>query len=253
MTRPPGSDAVPAPPPGTTVPPDAPPVLGRPRLHLRRTDSTNLRARALAAGGAPHGTLVTAAEQTAGRGRQGRTWIAPPRSSVLMSLVLRDVSPLLSLTAGVAVAATAERFGARDVTLKWPNDVWIAGAKTAGILVEARPQDGWAVLGIGLNVALAPEDLPMDLRGRATSLGLSPEDGESVLAVLLAEIERCLALPVPAVLEGVRARDALLGRTVHWQDGAGEAAGIGAGGELLVDTAAGRVVLDAGEVHLSLE
>src|SRR5438445_13549718 len=64
-------------------------MLGRPRLHLRNTDSTNERARALAAAGAPHGTLVTAAEQTAGRGRQGRSWSAPAGSSLLMSLLVR--------------------------------------------------------------------------------------------------------------------------------------------------------------------
>ena len=65
------------------------PVLGHPRLHLRRTDSTSQRARALALAGAPHGTLVTAAEQTAGRGRQGRRWSAPAGRALLMSLVLR--------------------------------------------------------------------------------------------------------------------------------------------------------------------
>ena len=72
-------------------------------MHFRRIDSTNAQARALAAAGAPHGTLVTAAEQTAGRGRQGRTWSAPPGRSLLMSLVLRDPPGLLSLVAGVAV------------------------------------------------------------------------------------------------------------------------------------------------------
>ncbi|HTA37085.1 MAG TPA: hypothetical protein VK761_10245, partial [Solirubrobacteraceae bacterium] len=69
--------------------------LGRPRVHLRRTDSTNDRARKLALAGAPHGTLVTAAEQSAGRGRQGRRWSAPPGSALLMSLLLRDPPPLL--------------------------------------------------------------------------------------------------------------------------------------------------------------
>ncbi|HET9073102.1 MAG TPA: biotin--[acetyl-CoA-carboxylase] ligase [Solirubrobacteraceae bacterium] len=257
MTPPPptggeGASAPHAPVPAA-APPDAPgAALGFPRLHLYRTDSTNLRARELAAAGAPHGTLVTASEQTAGRGRQGRTWLAPPRSSVLMSLVLRDGRPLLSLAAGVAVATTAERLGAADVGIKWPNDVWIAGAKTAGILVEARPQDGWAVLGIGLNVALGPEDLPADLQGRATSLGLDPEDTEAVLRTLLGELRHWLSKPASGVLEAVRARDALLGRTVHWQGGSGDAVGIGDEGQLLVDTASGRIGLDAGEVHLSL-
>ena len=72
--------------------------LGHPRLHLRRTDSTNERARALALAGAPHGTLVTAAEQTAGRGRQGRRWSAPAGSALLMSMVLREPPALLPLS-----------------------------------------------------------------------------------------------------------------------------------------------------------
>ncbi|HTA04728.1 MAG TPA: hypothetical protein VK774_00055, partial [Solirubrobacteraceae bacterium] len=78
-------------------------ALGRPRLHLRRTDSTNDRARELALAGAPHGTLVTAAEQTAGRGRQGRRWSAPAHSALLMSLLLREPPQLLPLIAAVAV------------------------------------------------------------------------------------------------------------------------------------------------------
>ncbi|MGZ4171177.1 MAG: biotin--[acetyl-CoA-carboxylase] ligase, partial [Solirubrobacteraceae bacterium] len=71
--------------------------LGTPRLHLRITESTNTKARELAAAGAPHGTLVTAAEQSAGRGRQGRTWTAPAGRALLCSVVVRDPPPLLSL------------------------------------------------------------------------------------------------------------------------------------------------------------
>ena len=74
-------------------------ALGRPHLHLRQARSTNQRARELAAGGAPHGTLVTAAAQSEGRGRQGRSWEAPEGSSLLMSLVLRDAPDLLPLAA----------------------------------------------------------------------------------------------------------------------------------------------------------
>src|SRR5205814_8623963 len=93
-------------------------ALGVPRLHLRTVDSTNARARVLAAAGAPHGTLVTAGAQTAGRGRQGRSWTAPPRRALLMSLVLRDWPRLLPLVAGVAVAAAA----GEAATVEWPHD-----------------------------------------------------------------------------------------------------------------------------------
>lgn len=79
-------------------------VLGAPRVHLRATDSTNERAKRLALDGAPHGTLVTATEQSAGRGRQGRTWSAPAGHALLMSVVLRDPPRLLPLAAAVAVA-----------------------------------------------------------------------------------------------------------------------------------------------------
>ena len=81
--------------------------LGRPRLHLRSVGSTNERARELAEAGAPHGTAVTAGEQTAGRGRQGRGWSTPPGSAIALSLVIRDPDPLLSLRAGLAVADLA--------------------------------------------------------------------------------------------------------------------------------------------------
>ena len=123
----------------------AEPRLGLPRVHLRRTESTNIVARELAAGGAPHGTVVTAAEQTAGRGRQGRAWSAPPGVSLLCSWVIRDPGQLLSLAAGVAVAELA----GPHALVKWPNDVLIDQRKLAGILVEGRPQERWAVLGIG--------------------------------------------------------------------------------------------------------
>src|SRR5436305_5081226 len=78
-------------------------TLGLPRLHLRRTDSTNSRAREMASAGAPHGTLVCAAEQTAGRGRQGRTWRGAASRALLWSMAVRDPPRLLPLAPGVAV------------------------------------------------------------------------------------------------------------------------------------------------------
>ncbi len=220
--------------------------LGTPRLHLRLTDSTNTRARELAAAGAPHGMLVTAAEQSAGRGRQGRTWTAPAGRALLCSVVLHDPPPLLSLVAGVAVA---EAIGS-EALLKWPNDVYVAGRKVAGILVEGRPQESWSIVGAGVNVAVAPDSFPAELAGRAGTLGLGPDAIEPVLGRVLAALERWLPVPVSEVLEAVRARDALLGRTLEWAGGAATGAGIDEHGRLLVDTAAGRQALNAGEVHL---
>ena len=132
--------------------------VGSPRLHLRRVDSTNARARELAAAGAPHGMVVTATFQDSGRGRQGRTWVAPAGRALLCSVVVRDPPRLLPLVAGVAVAETVEAMrppdpaskiwqyvetgGAAAVALKWPNDVHLRGRKVAGILVEGRPRNG---------------------------------------------------------------------------------------------------------------
>jgi BirA family biotin operon repressor/biotin-[acetyl-CoA-carboxylase] ligase len=222
-------------------------TLGRPRLHLRATTSTNDRARELAQAGAPHGTLVTAGEQHSGRGRQGRTWSAPPGRALLLSLVLRDPPELLPLAAALAVAEVA----GPEAAIKWPNDVLVDGRKVAGILAEGRPHEGWAVLGIGLNVALRVEELPAELHETAGTLGLEPADLEPTLARLLAALERALALDAGALLEAYRARDALAGREVAWAGGHGRAAGIDGAGRLVVELAeGGRTALSAGEVHL---
>jgi BirA family biotin operon repressor/biotin-[acetyl-CoA-carboxylase] ligase len=226
--------------------------LGSPRLHLRRIDSTNARARALAAAGAPHGTTVTAAEQTAGRGRQGRAWVAPADRALLCSVIVRDPPRLLPLATGVAVSDTVEAIiGSADRTaVKWPNDVWLDGRKVAGILVEGRPQEGWAVIGIGLNVALRSDDFPPELREIATTLGLEPDAIDPTLRRLLEALERWVAAPSDDVLDAVRARDALLDQPVRWAGGSGRGGGIDGDGRLIVLTDGGRVELDAGEVHL---
>lgn len=227
--------------------------LGHPRLHLRSTDSTNERARELALAGAPHGTLVTAAEQTAGRGRQGRRWSAPAGSALLMSLLLREPPPLLPLIAAVAVCDVV----GGDARVKWPNDVVFTRgerlAKLAGILIEGRPQEGWAVLGIGVNVAVQVEELPVELRDSAASLGLSSEEVEPLLARLLVALRRRLGESPTEALAAWRARDALRGREISWAGGRGQANGIDDGGRLVVElTDGGRTMLDAGEVHLAV-
>lgn len=223
--------------------------LGQPRLHLRHTASTNARARELATAGAPHGTLVTAGEQSAGRGRQGRTWTAPAGRALLCSLVVRDPPRLLPLLAGAAVAVVAVEAGA-EARVKWPNDVLIAGGKVAGILVEGRPQERWAVLGVGLNVALRETDFPPELHGRAASLGLDPEAIEPTLARLLEALELRLARSEAELVAEVRDLDALCGQTIRWTGGQGRADGIDDDGRLLVITSEGPRALEAGEVHL---
>ena len=163
-----------------------------------------------------------------------------------MSLVLRDWDPLLPLRGGLAVADLA---GARAV-VKWPNDVLLGGRKLAGVLVEARPSQ-WAVLGIGVNVAVDLSALPPEVRDRAATLGRPASAVEATLRELLALLERRLAEPAADCLAALRARDALLDRPVRWAGGEGVGAGIDDAGSLLVRRADGAVVaLDAGEVHL---
>ena len=157
---------------------------------------------------------MTAGVQTAGRGRQGRRWEAPEGSALLCSLVLREFDALLSLRAGLAVADVAGA-GAR---VKWPNDVQVEGRKVAGVLVEGRPHEGWAVVGIGVNVAAAPPDLP-----DAGTLGR--DDVEAVLTELLNALTPRLAEPKAAALDALRARDALLGAEVRWDGGEGSPTG----------------------------
>jgi BirA family biotin operon repressor/biotin-[acetyl-CoA-carboxylase] ligase len=250
--------------------------FGAPHRHYSRTDSTNTRARELAAAEAPHGTVVTAAEQTAGRGRQGRVWTAPAGKALLYSAVVRPLDErhlMLPLAAPLAVCEAAEELRPGiECGVKWPNDVQISGRKLAGILVEARPQDGWAVVGIGLNLTVPADEFPPDLRTKAvslfdSSLGGQGESRRSLPAVAqtglpltpltaTAVLNRHLAHWVEAepeqVLAAWRQRDALKGREVAWDGGSGVADGVDDRGYLLVLTPGGdRVAVGAGEVHLT--
>ena len=218
-------------------------MTGRPRVHHREVGSTNVLARELAAGGAPNGTLVTADHQSAGRGRSDRVWEAPRRTSVLMSLVVRPSDPLLPLRAAVALCDVVP-----EAAIKWPNDVLVGGRKVAGILVEGRPQEGWAVLGMGVNVTAVPagfEDTATCLAAQGDPRGVA-----GILDALLGGLGSRLRQEPAELLAAWRERDVLLGRRITWDGGTGTAEGVDDSGALLVDTAEGRVALDAGEVHL---
>ena len=152
-----------------------------------------------------------------------------------------------------------ETGGAAAVALKWPNDVHLRGRKVAGILVEGRPQERWAVVGIGINVAVRPDDFPPELRRTATTIGLEPASIPPTLTRLMQALDQWLAKPERSVLDAFRIRDALIARQVRWTQGAGSAgesregrgSGIDADGRLLVGTDDGEMVaLDSGEVHL---
>jgi BirA family biotin operon repressor/biotin-[acetyl-CoA-carboxylase] ligase len=228
--------------------------FGAPRLHLRLTDSTNERARELAEAGAPSGTVVTAAAQTAGRGRRGRAWSAPEGKALLCSALLSPLGPehaLLPLAVPVAVCEAIESLAALECRIKWPNDVWIEERKVAGVLIEARPPQ-WAVIGIGVNVAIEPDEFPDDLRWPATSVG-GGATVDGVLAAVCERLERWAGAERGEILDAFRDRDVLSEQEIEWEDGEGRAAGIDDDGELIVELGDGsRVALGAGDVSLRL-
>jgi BirA family transcriptional regulator, biotin operon repressor / biotin---[acetyl-CoA-carboxylase] ligase len=251
-------------------------AFGQPHRHFRLTDSTNARARELVEAGAPHGTVVTAAEQTAGRGRQGRVWTAPAGKGLLYSAILRPLDErhlLLPLSVPLAVCEAAEALRPGiECAVKWPNDVWLDERKLAGILIEAKPQDGWAVIGVGLNLSIAPSEFPPDLRETAVSLFGSTAGGRgkprrslpaaapawlpptplTAAEVLSRHLVDWIGADQATVLAAWRTRDALRGREVSWDGGSGIAEGIEDSGDLVVVAGRDRLVLGAGEVHLRL-
>lgn len=150
------------------------------RVHyFDEVGSTQRVAAELADQGADQGIVVIAESQSAGRGRMGRQWHSPPGVNLYMTIVLRPRIPVaevprLSLVAGVGVAEALETVACGMVALKWPNDVWLKGRKTGGIIAEAvtdaRQQLACVLLGVGLNVNLPAADIPPELRDRATSV-----------------------------------------------------------------------------------
>lgn len=238
-------------------------LIGHPAVVKSHTGSTNDDARELAARGAPHGALVVADAQTAGRGRQGRAWISPPGENLYASFVLRPRRPAaacatLSLVVGLAVAEALEAHarGAR-MQVKWPNDVRVGGRKLAGVLVEGSlrgDEFAWLVVGVGVNVR--GERAPAGVEDIATTLrALRGEDiGRGVvLASLCERLEARLGDWERGGFEAVRgvleARCETLGARVKAEGAEGVAEGIADDGALRVQTDAGAVVLvRAGEV-----
>jgi BirA family transcriptional regulator, biotin operon repressor / biotin---[acetyl-CoA-carboxylase] ligase len=181
------------------------------RLVLKAaTGSTNADAVAAADSGEPEGLVVVAEQQTAGRGRLGRTWISPPRAGLAASVLLRPGQAdsgrgwpatsatsygWLPLLAGVALVAAVDRLAALEATLKWPNDLLVSGGKCGGILAEVVPGSNGippaVVVGVGLNVTLRRDELPTTPTGLpATSLqlaGAEATDRDPLLRALLRE------------------------------------------------------------------
>ncbi len=239
---------------------------------LQRTTSTNTVALAAAAAGAPEGLVVLADEQTAGRGRLGRSWTAPPGATLLCSVLLRPPDPpdgalAFLLTACLALAARQAAAELVAVTLgcKWPNDLLAGEAKVAGILAERAP-DGAVVVGIGCNLNQPAPGAPGYPPGAASLEGLAgrPVGREPFLAALLAGLERrygAVVDPQPAgraaLLAEARGASATLGSPVRVElPGGGRLVGVavalGDDGRLVVARPDGtEAVVEAGDVvHL---
>ncbi|MEU7410701.1 biotin--[acetyl-CoA-carboxylase] ligase [Streptomyces sp. NPDC042638] len=166
---------------------------------VRRTGSTNSDLAALAAaGGADEGAVLVAEEQTAGRGRLDRRWSAPPRSGLFFSVLLKPAEvPVarwgwLPLLTGVAVATGLARAAGVDTALKWPNDllVTVGGEerKAGGILAERAGDDG-VVVGVGINVTLRADELPVPQAGSLALAGAGGTDRDPLLRAVLRSLE----------------------------------------------------------------
>lgn len=220
-----------------------PQVVAEPAL-----PSTMDRAHALAAEGAPAGTLVLAEEQLAGRGRGGNRWRSAPRAGIWTTLIERpaDTSALevLSLRVGLRIAPLLERWTAARIQLKWPNDLFVAGQKLAGVLIEARWREqrpDWVAIGVGINL-VAPAEPP--------GAALTDADAFEVLAELIPAL-RAAAFArgplTPEELTAFAARDLVAGRALQAPE-VGVARGISADGALLIESGQGLREWRAGSI-----
>lgn len=248
------------------------PCFGQRIYYFRTTTSTQDEAERLAEAGAPEGTVVLAEEQTAGRGRLGRSWLSPPGSSILMSIIFRP--PLLpyqvhrlTMITSLSVAEAIENLTPLKVAIKWPNDILIAGKKAGGILTEIRAREDrtlYVIVGVGLNVNVNILNSPLSsLAPHATSL--SDELGyEFPRFVLLQEILNRLEENYRELKRGIDFREKWMARlyplgqevTVITTTGSieGRAIGVNEDGALLLATPEGEIkTIWAGDVTLKKE
>lgn len=246
-------------------------IIGRaPNELWKDIDSTNTRAAELAAGGAAEGVVVMARRQTAGRGRQGRTWVSPPDSGIYVSFLLRpqlapQAVPLMSLATGVAVVEAILKVTGLQVGLKWVNDIVANGKKLGGILAEmtTNPQNGERslIVGVGINVRLAETELDDDLRSRVEWLERLAQN-EIDYSMLVSELALSLEQRYFDMRDGERQkivdmwkqRSVTLGKSIRATTGnsvlEGEAVDIDENGALILSTSDGNIKLHAGEISI---
>ncbi len=214
----------------------------------------------------PHGATLIAATQTAGRGRQGRTFHSPDGGLYMSVLLHRDFASdtigLLTSAVAVAAAKAIESLTDTRVHIKWVNDLWIYGKKVGGILTEGQPDTNGvvhsAVIGIGINVS--PCTFPAELADIATSIGnetISPPTVSAVAAAILNQLEALLdAWDTDALIDALRDRSVVLGKELTVLRGnetfTAQALDIDRTGGLVVQTAEGLQTLQSGEVRVRL-
>ena len=227
--------------------------FGRPYLYQGSCESTQQ----LLEPGHAEGTAAVCDLQTGGRGRLGRSWIAPPGTAVLCSVVLEPPAeqsiPELSLVGGVAVAETLEAATGLAAQIKWPNDVMINRRKVAGVLAEAS--EGRVVLGMGLNVNQTREELPSDATvapGSLLTIDGVRRERAPILADLLLRLERAYDLWRERGLDGIYdalgSRDFLRGRRLLVDGESAVGVAIDRSGRLQVEIGHERRVVESGEV-----
>lgn len=217
---------------------------------VTQLESTMDQAHELAAAGAPAGSLVLAEEQTAGRGRGGRSWSSTRGAGLWMTIIERPASDdgldVLSLRVGLHLAPVLERWTAAPVRLKWPNDLFVHDLKLAGVLIEARwrgSRADWVAIGVGINLQRTGEE------PRAV---LQDADARAVLAVVVPAVRAAAAASGPlsdSELAAFAARDLAVGQRVS-HPAPGTVRGIAASGELLVETDTGLRLCRAGSLVL---
>ena len=228
--------------------------LGKTLYPFEQTDSTNSQALHITEIGTPHGTVIVANQQTAGKGRLGRRWHSPAHTNLYCSIILtqKPIQSLISwipLASGVAVAEALEDLSGLPMSVKWPNDILFGTKKLGGILCETTTKgpSGWgAIVGIGINVNCEKTHFPPELTETATSLAIEAErqfDRRTVLTTLLAKLESYYDCVFSSDLHTLQAsynsRSSTLGRQIraHLVNGEqieGFALTIGGEGELRV-------------------
>jgi BirA family biotin operon repressor/biotin-[acetyl-CoA-carboxylase] ligase len=245
--------------------------FGLPMHTHGRLGSTNEKAAQLAASGTPEGTLVTAEEQTHGRGRQGRAWYSPAGAGLWVSLVLRPSFQPRRATAIPLLGALAIAAGIRQTTnllpeIRWPNDVYVGHLKLAGVLGESAVEGDrvrFAVLGMGVNVNLSPSSLPSELSGKAGSLFILTGrtwDRSQLLVAILSGLEARYAAYAEGGFEAIRdeflGSTRLVGRPVDIRlphsTISGTVLDVVQDGELVVATDAGHSHIRVGEASLRM-